>query len=92
MQQRPAGYDRVFACGTSSQRVLAENPRRAYALLVNDGSATIYIRLGLPAVANQGIRLNASGGSYEITWLNLWQGEVYAIGDATNPSLLVTEY
>lgn len=77
---------------TVSQEVLADNRQRSYALLVNDSDSVIYLALGKPAIANEGIRLNASGGSYEINATNLWRGRVYAISTAATKKLMVTEW
>jgi len=72
--------------------VLESNPQRIYALLVNDGDADIYVAFSSPAVANSGVRLNANGGSYEINLTNPWQGEINAVGDASGPKLMATEW
>ena len=80
------------ACSATQQMILPANPGRTYALLINDGAADIYLGMGIPAVVNRGIRLNNGGGSFEINLTNPWQGEIYAVGDATNPTLLITEY
>jgi len=51
---------------TASGTALAANANRKYALLVNNSDTVMYIKIGVAAVANQGIRLNANGGSYEM--------------------------
>ena len=74
--------------------VLAANVNRLYALLVNDSDTTIYIGLGTAAVVNQGIRINANGGSYEMSALhgNLYTGVINGIhGGVGNKVLLTTE-
>jgi hypothetical protein len=76
--------------------VLAANPNRKYAVLVNDADdATIYISLGVAAAANRGIRLNIGGGNYEMSSAigNLYTGAIYANhGEgAVNKLLLITE-
>uniref|UniRef100_A0A6M3J2H5 Uncharacterized protein n=1 Tax=viral metagenome TaxID=1070528 RepID=A0A6M3J2H5_9ZZZZ len=72
---------------------LAANANRLYALLVNDSVETLYIKLGAAAVLNQGIRLNANGGSYEISkkFGNLYTGAINGIGTSGAAVLLVTE-
>jgi hypothetical protein len=72
---------------------LAANPLRLYALIVNDSNETIYINLGAAAVLNQGIRLNASGGSYEMSkkFGNLYVGAINAISTSGSKVLVVTE-
>lgn len=68
---------------TSSTLIMATstNPQqRQYAVFTNDsGGNTVYLSLGLPAVANTGIRL-APGASYTINVNNLFSGAVYGIG------------
>jgi len=53
--------------GAATTLALAANVNRLYALFINDGTEPIYLKIGAAAVMNQGIRLNASGGSYEIS-------------------------
>ena len=52
---------------TGSTEVLAANAARGLALLVNDSDTVIYCKLGVAAAVNQGVRLNASGGSWELS-------------------------
>ena len=54
------------SCTSSSGAALATNSARQSALFINDGTAVIWLRIGETAVANEGIRLNANGGSYTI--------------------------
>lgn len=76
----------------ASKAVLAANASRRYALFVNDSDTTMYLALGAAAAVNTGIRLNANGGSYEMTELagNLYRGAVN-VYCANNKVLLVTE-
>lgn len=77
--------------GTSSVEVLAANSSRQYAVFVNDSANVIYISLdGNAAVAGKGIRLNASGGSYEINSLNQFVASVHAIAAGAGSNLTVT--
>jgi len=79
---------------TVTGAALAANANRIYAMFINDSDTPIYLMLGAAAVANQGIRLNAAGGSYEMSALegNLYVGAVNAIhGGAGNKNLLVLE-
>ena len=85
------GVDLVKAITATEQLVLGSNPQRLYALLVNDGSNPIYLSKGIPAAANRGIRINASGGSYEINLTNPWHGEVHAVCGAGLTSTLLIE-
>ncbi len=80
-----------YSVQTSSGVALAANVDRTYALFVNDSDTNIYLRLGEAAVANEGIRLNANGGSYEINLQNLYRGAVYAIASSADKNLMVTE-
>ena len=84
----------VVAVTTASGIALAANANRLYALLINDSDTVIYIKLGATAVANQGIRLSAGGGSYEMSKKlgNLYTGVINAIhGGTGDKTLLVTE-
>ncbi|MCK9598989.1 MAG: hypothetical protein M0R06_08120 [Sphaerochaeta sp.] len=56
--------------GAASTLALAANGDRKYALFINDSDETIYLGIGTDAVANEGVRLNASGGSYEMSAKN----------------------
>jgi hypothetical protein len=77
---------------TTSGEALAANTARKYAAFINDSNVTIYLALGTTAVVNQGIRLSAHGGSYEITSMNLFTGVVNAIhGGTGNKVLCLTE-
>ena len=75
----------------ASTLVLAANPKRADAVFVNDSNQPIYLARGNAAVMNAGIRLNASGGSYEIDNNNLFLGAIYAIATGGDKNLTVSE-
>ena len=77
--------------GTTTTLALAANANRLYALLVNDSDTTIYFKLGEAAVLNTGIRLNANGGSYEISKElgNLYTGIINAIHGGTGSKVLL---
>jgi len=83
----------AVSIGAATTVVLAANANRLYALLINDSDAIIYIKLGASAVLNQGIRLNASGGSYEMGEKvgNLYLGAINGITAVAGKNLLVTE-
>ena len=76
---------------TTSAVVLGTNNNRLYALLVNDSDTVIYLKLGATAVNNSDIRLNASGGSYEIDWTNLFRGAIYGISTADAKKIALIE-
>ena len=80
-----------ISVSTGSTAVLSANADRLYALFQNDSDEEIYIYLGATAVMNKGIRLSASGGSYEITSVNLYTGVVTAICATGTKNLLVTQ-
>jgi len=56
-----------FSCTNSTQEALAENLGRVAALFTNNGTTTIWLGINGDA-ATTGIRLNANGGSYYITY------------------------
>lgn len=55
---------------TSSTPVLGAELAKEYCLLENDSDTAIYVMWGGPAVVNQGVLLNADGGSYEMSRRN----------------------
>ena len=79
--------------GAATTVALAANANRLYAMFINDGTEPIYLKLGVAGVMNQGIRLNASGGSYEMSRElgNLYVGAVNGICASGGMTLLVTE-
>jgi len=85
----------TVAVETDSTHVLDENPSRKWALFINDSDTTIYLAFGqAQAYTGRGIRLNANGGSYEMSRQdgNLWAGHIDAIhGSTGTKSLLVME-
>ncbi len=84
----------AISCTNSTGEALALNGGRISALFVNDGTSTIWIAINQAAVANQGIRLNANGGSYYITDAdgNLDREAVNCITASATVVLLVTEW
>ena len=78
--------------GSSSTAVLSANPDRKYLALVNDSDEVIYIKLAGTAVLNEGIRLNASGGSLVMEIANaIYLGAISAICTSGSKNLTVTE-
>jgi hypothetical protein len=71
--------------------VLDQNPKRVYALFINDSGNVMYLSKSDAAVVNSGIRLNANGGSYEINFTNPYFGSVALASAAAGDLLLVTE-
>jgi len=69
--------------GVASTLILALNADRLYAAIVNHSDTDIWISLGAAAILDQGIPLNAHGGSYEINWTNLYTGAIYGIHGGT---------
>jgi len=79
--------------GATTTLAVAANADRLYALLINNSDEVIYLKIGVAAVLNQGIRLNANGGSYELSKRlgNLTFGAINAICTSGSKVLLVTE-
>jgi len=84
----------VVTATTTSGAALAANAQRIGALFINDSDAVMWIKIGATAAANAGIRLNASGGSYEMTdhGDNLSSAAVNVVSATTGKKLLVTEW
>lgn len=82
-----------ISVAVTSTLALAANSARIAALVVNDSDTDIYLKRGAAAVANQGIRLNAYGGAYEMSLKggNLYRGAVYAIHAGTGTKTLLVE-
>lgn len=84
----------VATIGAASGTVLAANASRKSALFINDSDAVIYLSIdGTNAELNDGVRLNANGGSYEMSAAlgNLTTGIIKGISSAADKKLLVTE-
>jgi hypothetical protein len=80
--------------GSSSTTALASNVNRKGALFINDSDETIYLNIAGTAVSNTGIRLNANGGSFEISQEkgNLSTAAITGICASGSKTLLVTEW
>lgn len=79
---------------TNSQKILDANDNRKYVLFVNDSDSIMYLKIGNNAVLNEGIRLNAGGGSFEMSagLGNLDTRAIYAIhGGTGDKKILITE-
>ena len=83
----------VVTVGATTTNVIASNEARVYLLLVNDSDEVIYIKCGASAVLNEGIRLNAIGGKFEISPArgNLYTGSIKAVCTSGSKKMLVTE-
>lgn len=84
----------AISCTNSTGEALAVNGGRVSALFVNDGTSTIWLAINQAAVANEGIRVNANGGSYYISDYqgNLDRDAVNCITASATVILLVTEW
>ena len=81
------------AVATTTTVALAPDPDRVWVLLVNDSDTTIYLAFNQAAVVGQGIRLNAEGGSLELSYETgfIDSRQINAIhGDTGTKNLLVT--
>lgn len=83
--------DTAVAIQTSTTVVLAANAGTKEAVFVNDSNKPIYLARGNDAVLHEGIRLNASGGSYKINRDNLFLGAINAIAEGGDKILTVSE-
>jgi len=80
--------------GATTTVIIAANPERKWLLLVNDSDTPIWVNLGAPAVAHEGIRINANGGNLELSAAQdcLYLGAVDGIHEAAGDKVcLVTE-
>lgn len=78
----------------SNGALLAANAGRRCALIQNDGSVDVYVKIGATAVANQGIRIPANGGALTISPAlgNLSTLVVNGITASGSAVVLVTEW
>lgn len=92
--QNFTSFAKTTAAGTAVQ-VLAANPGREYALFTNNSDTAIYLNFSSASttLANYAVRLNATGGSYEMSSNlgNLYSGEVWASSTAANKEMLTLE-
>lgn len=95
MQQRAiATVSGVVSVGTTSTAVLAANGGMLERTIVNDGANVVYLELATPAaptptaVAGEGIRLNANGGSWTTT---SYTGPIAAIAETAATDVTVVE-
>jgi len=72
--------------------VLAENLQRMGCIITNDSDEVIYLALGEAAVLNQGIRLNANGGSFTMDYNLLSLSAINAISTSGSKNLCVVEF
>ena len=84
----------AVSCAATSTVALALRGSRVAALFINNSTQTIWIAINQTAVANEGIRLNANGGSYFITDAdgNLDRDVVNCIVASGTGTILVTEW
>jgi hypothetical protein len=75
--------------------VLPANEARTYAIITNDSDTVIYLNQSDVSASSTidkfSIRLNANGGTYEITDKNLYVGNVYASSSVAGKNILVLE-
>lgn len=76
-------------CDTTSTLAVASSTGRKYFAIVNDGSTAIYLGLGKAAVLNKGIRLNATGGTFEMNPNVMFSGAIYCISSAATNATLI---
>lgn len=79
--------------GVADTAVLAANAARKWAAFVNDSANVIYLAFGTAAIVGSGIRLNANGGSFEMSKKlgNLSLGTVRGISGVAAQNLTVVE-
>ena len=76
--------------GSTSTLIKSANASRKLLVLVNDSDVVLFLSLGSAAVMNQGIRLNANGGS--IVLANpIYTGDVYGICTAGGKNIVGCE-
>ncbi len=90
--EHTAAVDGAVVVAAVDTLVLAANPARRYACITNLSGNWIYLAKGAAAALNQGLPLAPAGlGIYEITWDDLYTGEVRGIATAAGSSVAVEE-
>lgn len=77
------------SCDTSSTLAVATSTGRKYFAIVNDGATAVYLGLGKAAVLNKGIRLNATGGTFEMNPNVMFSGAIYCISSAASNATII---
>ena len=92
-ENRSATHSAVTV-GSSSTSALALNANRKAALFINDSDELMYLNIGGTAAANTGIRLEASGGKYEMSQElgNLSTAAITSICASGSKNLIITEW
>lgn len=84
----------LFVSTGASQDCMSPNARAVYRCFQNDSDTVMYLRWdGSAAAANIGVRLNANGGSYEMSKKqgNMFYGTVKCFCASASKNYLVTE-
>jgi hypothetical protein len=77
---------------TTSTEVVKENLARNGLEITNQGANSIYLSLGKAAVAEEGIFLAASGGSWNgMIGPIVWTGSVFGLAASTETNVTVAE-
>lgn len=66
----------------ASSTILAANPRRLFASIINASANGIYLGFGAPAVVGQGVYIGPNGFGWSIDPSFDWRGTVTAIAVA----------
>ena len=70
--------------------ILSTSTARKYVAIVNTATNTLTIcATKATCVEDTGVRLNGSGGSYELTSENLWYGAIYGVLDTSTANIAV---
>ena len=87
------GKGKPVTIGTGSTEISAEKGQRKYALIQNDSAQIVYINIGQAALMNNGIRLAANGGFFEMSphFGNLSQEVINGISATGSAVVLLTE-
>lgn len=85
----PTSFATTTGTGPESILLIATSTAFEYALVINDSDTIVYMDFKSDPQLNEGIRLNANGGSYEIKAENLFQSLLRATSSASGKNILV---
>jgi len=80
-----------ISVGSGTTVILTANADRKIARIINDSNEIIYLAEGASAIMNEGTRLNANGGTYEINSTALHKSAINGICTSGGKNVTILE-